>query len=731
MFKLIPYYSTALAMVFWAALFPAPSEAGQRLPATPELHACVGTTPCAEPAATLPGSDRQPDRGLLLLGGLGIPFLASLGWNAWLHRCRTRQRQAEQALRQQLELMQAWVDGLPHPAYVRDRQGLLLYCNASYLERLAVQREEIIGTSALQGLLDDPGQAREHHADYQQAMAQDRPLSLERTLLLNGQMLTVQHWVRPYRDASGEVQGVVAGWIDISAQHELADGLAAATQQAETASRSNSAFLASTRQQLRAPLNALTGLLELLLQRADGQPAERPLLEMAQRSAREIQTLLDAALDIALIESGQLQLLPEWLDPREQVDAIVGAFASQARQKQLKLLPTFRSSIEPADVLLDPLRFKQVLDNLLRNALRFTEQGQVRVHLELQPSTQARHLQLILQVTDSGLGIDPQDQQRLFTALPRARPLSGHGGANRLSICRHLCEQMQGTLQLTSQPGIGTEVRMVLQLACRPAQLPATRAERLVPQPGQALNVLVVEDHSASRMLFSEQLRFLGHRCRTANDSVQGLEIWRAGFFDLLIVDCNVPGMNGYDLTRAIRERERLESRAPCRVFGVTANADSQSRQQCAQAGLDECLFKPVGLASLGQKLAGLPALPWHGVFSLKALYSLCRGKPQFILRILSELLHCSYRDRQQLMDLRCDQAPQALAELAHKIKGSALMVQAKDLETQCQALEQASLQGADEHTLTLCRSTLEQAMLTLERALLWQLDQQDNAMPH
>ncbi|ROL91162.1 hybrid sensor histidine kinase/response regulator [Pseudomonas chlororaphis] len=728
MFKPILYYLTLTATAVSLFLLFGLIEAGQPELAKTSLPQCPDTAPCLESAAAPPLDNGH--RGLLLLTGLGlgVPLLASLGWNAWLHRRLTQQQQATHDFRQQLAFMQVWIDGVPHPTYVRDRQGLLQSCNASYLESFAARREEVIGKSLLQGLLDDPEQARAYHADYQRVMAQDSPLLRDRPLRLNGEELTVQHWVLPYRDANGQVQGIIGGWVDISERHRLSDSLKAALQQAEAASLAKSAFLASTCHELRRSMNALIGALELLRQRTDNQSQDRPVIEMAYRSARAMQDLVDDTLDIARIESGCLDLAPEWLEPRALVESIVREFDSQARKKHLKLLPTFHSSVEPVDVLLDPLRFKQVLGNLLHNAIKFTEQGQVKIHLDLQAATQPQQVRLMLQVTDSGIGIDEQDQHRLFEPFFQAQartPSRPDGAGLGLTICRHLCELMQGTLQLTSQPGIGTEVRVLLPLACQPARKPAPLVEPLIAPATRALNVLVIDDHAADRLLLSEQLHFLGHRCRTAEDVEQGFELWCKGFFDLLIVDCNMPGMHGYDLVRAIREHERLESRAACRVLGVTASPRPRERQQCEQAGIDDCLFKPVGLATLSHKLAGLQPRPWNGVFSLKALRTLSRGKPQFALRILTELLHCSYRDRQQLMALPCEPPLQALAELAHKIKGSALMVQAKDLEAQCEALEQAVLQDADRQTLMQRRTALEQAMLKLERALLWQIDQQ------
>lgn len=590
-FQYIPYYGSLLTLILSAGLFCAPLAAGQ-----------------------------------ILFAGLSL--LASLGTVAWLHRRLLRQRQVALGLEEQLERLQAWFEGMPHPAFLRDRQGVLQHCNASYLEHFATRRADVIGQSVLQGPLEDPEQAREYHADYMRVIAQEQALQLERPLRVNGRELTVRHWVAPCRDSRGQVRGIVGGWVDITRQRQHADRLEAARQQAEAASQAKTAFLASTGHELRSPAKAVAGLLEQVLQGAADPPAQQPLLARAYRTVRQMQVLIDDTLDIARLESGRLALTPEWLDPQRLVEAILGEFADQARQKNLKLLPAFPCGGEPLEVLLDPRRFRQILGHLLSNAIRFTEQGQIKVRLDLQRAT-PQQLQLTLRVTDSGIGIDEQAPARLGEPSGEADPLpkpEGPWPGLGLRLCRHLCELMQGTLHLASQPGIGTEARVQLPLACRPRRPPAAPAELPTAR---------------------------------AADTLHGL------------------------------------------INGQPAN--------------------------LGQPPADQQAQPWHGAFSLKALQSLSRGKPQFRLRILNELLRCSYRDRQQLREL-CD-APSipALAELAHKIKGSALMVQARALEAHCVALERACQEEADLPDLLQHGSALEQAMLMFERALAWQLEQPDS----
>lgn len=180
---------------------------------------------------------------------------------------------------------------------------------------------------------------------------------------------------------------------------------------------------------------------------------------------------------------------------------------------------------------------------------------------------------------------------------------------------------------------------------------------------------------------------------------------------------------NAY-MHRQIKQRER---RAPCTLSGFTANAQAEETRRCSRAGMNDCLFKPVSLNTLSQKLAGLKPLPRDDVFDIDTLLTLTRGNPQFALRMLTELLRSSQKDRQQLLALPCEGAQQALMELAHKIKGSALMIRAVALIKSCEALEQAFLECAEAKKLELCKTALEQAMLTFEHALQKRIDRQDN----
>ncbi|MCS3836987.1 two-component system sensor histidine kinase EvgS [Pseudomonas sp. JAI111] len=661
--------------------------------------------------------------------GVGVLLLISVTWNAYMRR-QIRQRQAaELALNDQLEFMRSLVNGTPHPIYVRDRQGLLQSCNDSYLETFGVKREDVMGKNVTQDSMNNTCEARAYQADYQRVVAEGRPLILDRPLHIGDRMLTIYHWILPYRDSTGEVQGVIGGWIDISDRRQLFDDLRAAKERADEASRAKSTFLATMSHEIRTPMNAIIGMLELTLKRIDHNHCDRPGIEVAYHSAKELLELIGDILDIARIESGRLSLSPERVNLSETVISVVRIFDGLARQKNLVLLLDFDPGNPPCDVLLDPMRFKQVLSNLVSNAIKFTEQGQVRIVVELHPTDDADRVLLQLQVQDSGMGISEQDQQRLFEPFAQAdhSEQSARGGAGLgLVISRNLCEMMGGSLQLSSQSGVGTQVQVSLHLATLPPrQAPETAAPQIHTTQA-ALNVLVVDDHPANRLLMCQQLEFLGHRFSAAPDGEAGLQAWKDGAFDLVIADCNMPLMNGYELARAIRQHEQQTRARPCTILGFTANAQLEEIQRCKHAGMDDCLFKPLSLTALSQWVEGQAPTVRDPAFSLEGLHLLTGGNPILDQRLLSELLNSNRLDRQELQALAPSQGRQSFIDVAHKIKGAARIVQACRLIDSCEALETACHTAFHHDEVAHCVKAMERAMHELEHALQQQIAQND-----
>lgn len=470
--------------------------------------------------------------------------------------------------------------------------------------------------------------------------------------------------------------------------------------------------------------------------RADQGHWEREPVEVAYDSAHSLLTLIGDILDVAKIESGRLTLLPERAHLRELVESVARVFDGLARQKALEL----RLEIEAdaaCDVLIDPLRFKQILSNLVSNAIKFTDIGHVRIHVSGERVAGER-LSLEVSVKDSGIGISEEDQRQLFepfSQVARSSHASRGGTGLGLTICRKLAEMMGGTVRMESRPGVGTTVtvRLLLQTL---ESLPEgdVRPAPDVPRSVHSLKVLVVDDHAANRMLLTQQLEHLGHRVEVASDGSLALQAWHPGDFDLVITDCNMPVLNGYGLARRIRELEAEMEAEPCVIFGFTANAQPDEVENCRRAGMDDCLFKPIGLDNLRVRLETVPKITAaddrprdaqskraDGV-DLKSLREMTGGDPGLIRRLLEELHSSNRLDIDQVRPLWEAGDWKQLADLAHRMKGAARLVNAGALQELCGQLEGGCKDGLSSKELLNRALAVEQAMALLQDELLAQL---------
>ncbi|WP_342246644.1 transporter substrate-binding domain-containing protein [Pseudomonas sp. OTU5201] len=671
--------------------------------------------------------------------GAGLLLLLVLAWVFHQRREVRRRRAAERQLNDELRFIETLIDSMPPPLYVRDADGRLLSCNRSYLSAMGLSLDTVRGRMASELPPEIFESAPEFQQLYRQAMTEGQMLQGVRTVQIGGQTLWIDHWVQPFQDSTGTVKGVICGWLDITGHRQLVEELETAKNLADEASRAKTTFLATMSHEIRTPMNAVIGILELALKRAGDQPIDRSSIEVAYGSARSLLVLIGDILDIARIESGRLSLAPHRANLRELVESVARVFDGLARQKGLSLVLDIDSSIQ-GDVLVDSMRFKQILSNLVSNAIKFTRQGCVRLRIEGDES-EAGLLRVGLCVEDTGIGISAQDQDRLFR--PFVQVERGYhqteGAGLGLIICRSLCDMMGGRLVLTSAPGQGTRVDVELRLhRLDPVDVPDAGGVA-VTRERRRLQVLVVDDHPVNRQILAQQLGFLGHDVVEAENGVDALVSWRAGHFDVVATDCHMPRMSGADLARAIREGERDAQRAPTLILGLTADAQREEVERSIQAGMDDCLIKPIGLDLLEEKLraakGGEPAVnvaasspaphgaDVPGLFDLAPLAPLTGDDPGLIQNLLNELLETNRRDLRPLVELAEQGDAHGLSELAHRLKGAARVIRAEPLIAACVNLEQACKTPAPELSdLRATAGALRLALLELEEALLAQM---------
>ncbi len=369
-------------------------------------------------------------------------------------------------------------------------------------------------------------------------------------------------------------------------------------QSAEQASQAKSEFLAKMSHEIRTPLHGVLGMLELL--QGNHSPLEqREHLQLAERSARHLLQVVDEILDFSKIEAGKMQLEATPFDFGELAGDVVALFSPAAAAKDVTMTLT-RENI-PAALVGDPTRLRQVLSNLLSNAVKFTEAGHIRLHCAWQHDPQVLHVVL----EDSGIGIPADKREAIFQPFSQADSSTTrrYGGTGLgLTICRRLVQMMGGEIGVDSTVGVGSTFHFTARLELASQAQLEKRAEVLAPQ--RKLNVLLVEDHPINQMLAVMLLERAGHRVSVAATGLDGIAQWRSISPDLILMDVQMPVMDGLEATRRIREAEAAEKLPRTPIIAMTANAFAEDREACLAAGMDAYLSKPVKPETMHEAIA-------------------------------------------------------------------------------------------------------------------------------
>ncbi|MDO3378005.1 PAS domain-containing hybrid sensor histidine kinase/response regulator [Geoalkalibacter halelectricus] len=511
----------------------------------------------------------------------------------------TRRKQAEMEVRESETGFRILSEAMPQMVWASHRDGRAYYLNSRWLEYTGQTLEEAEGLGWLKAL--HPEDVLLAQDRWTEAISTGTPYEAQyRIKGKDGRYRWFLSRGLPKRSAAAEIEQWVGTCTDIGEQKALEEALNSARHAAEEASKAKSEFLATMSHEIRTPMTIFMVAIEQLL-RKDQDSESRYLLEVADASAHRLLSLIEDILDLSRIEARRIDMEEVDFDLRACVTATVELFELSAREKGLKLKMDVASEI-PAIVMGDPDRLGQVLVNLLGNAIKFTPQGEVHLSVRAQGDF------LEFSVADTGIGIPDEKQDLLFQSFSQADSslTRRYGGSGLgLAISKGLVELMGGTISARSKAGEGSVFMFTVPLRISPkATLAQAEARRASPDGDLTPTILVAEDDPAIRELIQMVMKPRGWQTETAESGREALEKWGHGTFDVILMDIQMPEMNGLEATRMIRAREHGHPQ-PIRIIGLTAHARREVREEALAAGMDEVLTKPIRIAELYSAIEG------------------------------------------------------------------------------------------------------------------------------
>jgi PAS domain S-box-containing protein len=669
---------------------------------------------------------RRADGEWRWLGSHAAPRISSGGvflGHVGLSSDITARLEAEQALRSSEEKFRQLAENIREVFWILSPAGnRVLYVSPAY--------EQVWGRTC-ESLYDNPRSWKEaiHPEDVQQAhqsfesQLRGEPLESEyRIVTPDGKMKWIRDRAFPIYDDSGRMMRLVGIAEEITERKLYQDELIRARESADAANQAKSRFLANMSHEIRTPMNGVLGMLQLLMM-TNLTPKQRRFTSVAQSSGQALLKILDDVLDLSKIEARKVVLEDAAFNLRDIFADLAQLVTLQANAKSGNLSVITQVDAKAPQLMRgDPHRLRQILSNLSTNAVKFTEAGSITLAADMQ-SCAGDSVTLRFSVTDTGIGI-PQDKiKTLFSPFVQAdasttRKFGGTGLG--LAICKQLAGMMGGSIGVDSVEGTGSTFWFTATLGCvaasaasSPVRAQAAALPPVSPPSVSAARILVAEDNSTNREVVLAQLGKLGYLAEAVNTGAEAVEAVRQTDYDVVLMDCQMPIMDGFEATRKIRTE--LGSKIP--IVAVTADAMPADRERCLQEGMNDYLSKPIDIKQLAEKIvkwlrAGPAAKTQAGAFNSEDLLRRLMGDKRLARIILTGFVNDAPRQLAILGRHLETSDTAGIRAQAHTLRGAAATASAVDLLALAAALEGAGNSGR----IDRCRELLPQAAAEFER---------------
>ncbi|MEW6732383.1 MAG: PAS domain S-box protein [Acidobacteriota bacterium] len=494
-----------------------------------------------------------------------------------------------------------------------DKEGRYVVVNNAYASVVGYKPEEMIGLSWQ--LTVHPEDQQTMVSAYQQMRIDGKVETETRGVRKDGSVFHKQVVMVGIHDKKKNFIGHYCFMKDITERKMMQEQLQVAHEEALAATRLKSQFLANMSHEIRTPLNGVIGMTDLLLN-TRMNIEQQEYVEMIRNSGEALLTIVNDILDLSKIEAGKLSLEIIDFDLREVVEEVMNLLAQRARKKGIELCSLLYQDV-PTVLRGDPIRLRQILTNLVANAVKFTDRGEVIVRVKL-IEQDSEVVSLYFEVTDTGIGITPEAQAQLFQPFNQVdgSTTRKYGGTGLgLAICKQLVELMSGQIGVESTYGKGSAFWFTTRLTKqqRPVAtiyqmpLPATASTPEVLTMPAALpqfqvHVLVTEDNLVNQKVAMAMLNTMGCQVSLASSGKEAIELLSQNRYDLIFMDCQMPEMDGYEATAAIRAQEaKVGGHIP--IIAMTANAMKGDRERCFAAGMDDYISKPISIEDFQKAL--------------------------------------------------------------------------------------------------------------------------------